>query len=104
MTPRTRDEYLDLVDQAIFEIDEVLMCAADEGDPEDSEFSEMLPVFEQLSAELKRHHADILQGASALGAGKDLPFLPFVHKWKDRIPFHHLFAVLNAVYKQGLAG
>lgn len=27
MTPRTQDEYLALVDQAIFEIEDVLMCA-----------------------------------------------------------------------------
>ena len=35
MTPKTRDEFPDLVDQLIFEIEEVLMCAQDEGDPED---------------------------------------------------------------------
>ena len=53
MTPRTQDECLDLVDQAIFEIEDVLMCAQDEGDPEDSEFSGILPVYELLSKELK---------------------------------------------------
>lgn len=104
MTPRTRDEYLDLVDQLIFEIEELLMCAQDEGDPEDYEFSELLPVYEQLSGELKRHHAEILQGTHAFGADQDLPFMPLVHQWRDRIPFHHLFAVLNAVHKQGLPG
>ncbi len=40
-TLHTLDEYLDLVDQAIFEIEEILMCAEDEGDPEDKEFSDI---------------------------------------------------------------
>ena len=100
-TPRTQDEYLDLVDQVIFETEEVLMCADDEGDPEDHEFSDILPVYEQLSKELKKLHADVLQGRHAIGKGEDLPFMPLVAKWKERIPFHDLLAALNYVYKTG---
>lgn len=100
-TPRTLDEYLDLVDQAIFEIEDVLMCAQDEGDPEDYEFSDILPVYEQLSKELKKLHADVLQGKQVIGKGEDLPFMPLVSKWKDRIPFHSLLAALNYAYKTG---
>ncbi len=69
MTPRTQDEYLDLVDQAIFEIEDVLMCAQDEGDPEDSEFSGILPVYELLSKELKKLQAEVMQGKQVIGGG-----------------------------------
>jgi hypothetical protein len=100
-TPRTQDEYLDLVDQAIFEIEEVLMCAEDEGDPEDHEFSDILPVYEQLSKELKKLHADVLQGKQVISKDEDLPFMSLVSKWKDRIPFHALLAELNHAYKTG---
>lgn len=100
-TPRTQDEYLDLVDQAIFEIEDVLMCAEDEGDPEDSAFSDILPVYEELSSNLKKLHADILQGRYAIGQGEDLPFMPLATKWKERIPFHDLLAALNYAYKTG---
>jgi hypothetical protein len=104
MTPRTRDEFLDLVDQLIFEIEEVLMCSQDEGDPEDSEFSELLPVYERLSQDLKKLHAEIMQGRHAFGENQDLPFMPLVNKWKDRLPFYNLFATLNIANRQGLAG
>ena len=104
MAPRTRDEYLDLVDQLIFEIEEVLMCAEDEGDPEDYEFSDLLPVYEQLSAELKKLHAAVLQGRHAFGADRDLAFMPLVNNWKERIPFYNLFVTLNMLNKQGLQG
>lgn len=101
ITPRTQDEYLDLVDQAIFEIEDVLMCAEDEGDPEDQEFSDMLPVYQRLSRDIKKLHADVLQGRHTIGKGEDLPFMPLVAQWKERIPFHDLLEVLNYVYKTG---
>jgi hypothetical protein len=104
MTPKTRDEFLDLVDQLIFEIEEVLMCAEDEGDPEDYEFSGLLPVYGQLSGDLKRLHAEVMQGKHVFGADRDLPFMPLVNKWKQHLPFYDLFAVLNTVNKQGLPG
>lgn len=37
MSLQSFDEFVDLVDQAIFEIDEILLCVVDEGD-EDWEF------------------------------------------------------------------
>ena len=52
--PKTKDDFLDLVDQAIYEVDEIMMCAADEGDPEDSQYSAVLPLFEQLRHQLRR--------------------------------------------------
>lgn len=104
MTPKTRDEFLDLVDQLIFEIEEVLMCAQDEGDPEDSAFSDLLPLYEQLLAELKKLHAEVMQGKHVFGADQDLPFMPLVNKWQARLPFYSLFATLNIVNKQGLTG
>lgn len=104
MTPRTRDEFLDLVDQLIFEIEEVLMCAEDEGDPEDSEFSDLLPLYEQLLAGLKKLHAEVMQGKHVFGADQDLPFMALVNKRKERLPFQSLFATLNIVNKQGLSG
>ncbi len=101
ITPRTQDEYLDLVDQAIIEIEDVLMCAEDEGDPQDQEFSDILPVYEQLSRDIKKLHADVLQGKQTIGKGEDLPFMPLVVKWKEGIPLHDLLAALNYVYKTG---
>ncbi len=100
-TPRTLDEFLDLVDQAIFEIEDVLMCAGDEGDPEDHEFSDVLPVYEHLSRELKKLHADVLQGKHSIGKGEDLPFMFLAAKWKERIPFYDLLTALNYTYKTG---
>lgn len=104
MTPKTRDDYLDLVDQAIFEVEEIMRCAEDEGDSEDTEFTEMMPVFSDLAAGLKKLHGDLLQDRHVFADGRDLPFMAPLDKWKGRIPFFYLLTVLNTVHRQGLPG
>lgn len=98
--PANVDELLDLVDQAIFEMEDVLMCAGDE-DYEDFEFSELTPVYEYLVKALKQLHADLTRGESGLGRGQDLEFMPLVEKWSRRIPFAGLLGQINSVYKSG---
>ena len=39
-----------------------MMCAADEGDPEDSQYSAVLPLFEQLRHQLRTLHAAVTEG------------------------------------------
>lgn len=80
------------------------MCVQDESYPEDYEFSGLLPIYEQLSEELKKLHAAVLQGRHVFGVNLDLVFMSLVDKWKGRIPFYSLFATLNMMNKQGLRG
>lgn len=47
----------------------------------------ILPVFEQLSRDLKTLHDAVRQGKRIFGQG-DLAFMPLVQKWKQRIPYH----------------
>jgi hypothetical protein len=102
--PRTSQEYLDLVDQTIFEIRDLLACADDEGDG-DYQFSELLPVYEQLEAELTKLHARITGGTyKGFGAGSDISFMPLASKWKRAIPFYDLLETLNKIHRDGLAG
>ena len=99
-TPKTRDEYLDLVDQAILEVDELLLCAEDEGG-EDDEFSSLSPLYEQLIRDLKKLHTGIFDGSHTFADGSDMSFMPLVRKWKRRIPFSNLLETLNSVHKTG---
>src|SRR3989338_5229679 len=98
-SPRAQDEFLDLVDQAIYEIDEIVMCAADEGDPEDYQYSALLPLFEQLRHQLGTLHAAVTEGRHAFGDGSELAFMPLVRKWRDHIPFHDVLEALNQSHK-----
>lgn len=100
--PKTADEFLDLVDEAIYEIDEIMMCAADEGDPEDSQYSELLPLFEQIHRELKALHAAVIEGRHVFADGADLRFMPLMQPWRERIPFRDVLETLNQVHKTGV--
>lgn len=100
-TPKNVDEYLDLVDQAIYETEELLLCAGDEGEAYDYDFSEIVPVFEQLVRELKRLHAEIQAGTHVFADGTDLAFMPLVRHYGSRIPFRSLLEALNAAHRAG---
>ena len=41
--PKSVDDYVELINQALFEVDELVLCAEDEGDG-DTEFTAMMPV------------------------------------------------------------
>ena len=45
-----------------------------------------------------------MQGKQVIGGGQDLPFMPLVTKWKDRIPCYELLVALNYAHKTGLPG
>ena len=99
--PRTVDEYLDLIDQAIFEVEEVLMCAGDEGD-EDWEFSDRLPLYQQLVAELKRLHAEVHARRHVYATGTDLGFMGWARRNRESIPFINLLEAINQSHLAGV--
>ncbi len=100
-TPKNVDEYLDLVDQAIYETEELLLCAGDEAEAYDYDFSEIMPVFEELLRALKKLHADILAGTHAFADESDLAFMPLVRQYRERIPFRALLEALNTAHRAG---
>ena len=95
------DEFLDLVDQAIFEMEDILVCAEDEGGIDDDQLSNLLPLYEHLTEELKRLHANMMQGTHDFGQGKELEFAPLVQKWGKHIPFRSLLTTVIESYKTG---
>jgi len=98
--PESVDEYLDLVDQAIFEMEDVLACAEYEDD--DIELSELTPLYEYLVKELKLLHAKLLSGNHGFGQGEALAFAEPVAKWGRRIPCLDILNILVRSYKEGL--
>lgn len=99
--PKTVEDYLDFIDQAIFEINDLLSCAEDES--EDYDFAGFVLVYQQLRDALKRHHDDVKSGNYAFGGGADLSFMPLVEKWKSKLPFYGLLEIVNTTQKRGFA-
>ena len=99
--PKTIDEYLDIVDQAIFEIDELLMCAEDVGEM-DYQLTEMARVYEHLAKILKDLHINIKDGKHQFADSSDLAFMSIVNQARNAIPFADLLELLNDTHRSGI--
>lgn len=98
--PKTPAEYLELVEQAIFEVQDLVRCAEEE-DGGIEEFASQLPVYRELAEGLQKLRAEVVAGAHVFGGKQDLPFMALVRQWRSRIPFHVLLGSLNTAHKEG---
>jgi len=100
--PRNIAEYIDLVQQAIFELDELIACAEDEGDGE-SEFIRILPALQQIADGLKQMQAEIKDGTHVIARDEPLPFLPVINKNRALFPaaINGMLDALNLAHKNG---
>ncbi len=103
MNASDSDDFLDLVDQAIYEMDDLIAYAQDDSDME-GDFSGMLTIYQQIIAELKKLHAAVRAGTHAFGEGQDLPFMVLVREWKARIPIGGLPEAINEAQKKCFNG
>jgi len=96
--PKTVDEYIDLVHQAVYEIDEFLSGL--DYDPENAE--QFGPFIEQLDAMVRQVFDDMVNGKYEWGYGQDLPFMPLVVRYGRYIPFQRVLMTVNETHKNGL--
>ena len=97
-TPINQEEFLDLLDQAIFETRDMLSMIESEG--EDGELGENAGVFEVLEGMLVELHDEICAGRHTFG-GSSLAYADLLVRFRSRIPFADVLEMLNAVQKSG---
>jgi tetrahydromethanopterin S-methyltransferase subunit A len=97
---RNVDDYVELINQGLFEVEDLILCAEDEGEA-DAEFSVVMPDLRMIETGLKALHAEILGGNSVIGRGEDLPFMPVVQKVRKRLPIVSLIDAINSAHKKG---
>ena len=97
--PRTPEEYVDLVQQALFEIEE--LRAAAEYDME--EMGEALVFVDELEAGV-RALLESMRDGSYRFADEDLPFMAVVERVHESLlPFKSLLRLINETHRTGLA-
>ena len=99
---RNVDDYMELINQALFEIEDLILCAEDEGEA-DAEFSAVMPDLRVIEAGLKALHAEILGGNYVIGRGEDLPCMPIVQRVRKSLPIVALIDAVNNAHKKGFA-
>lgn len=98
VNPKTAEEYVRLVDQAIIETEELRACYEYDMDDPGTHLRYLEPL-EQMLRELR---AQMAEGSYQFG-DEDLPFMDIVNKQKEKLPFSHLLAVINHTHRNGLA-
>lgn len=96
--PKTVDEYIDLVHQAVYEIDEFRTSL--DYEPENAEM--FGPFIDHLDVLVRKVYDDMVGGRYEWGFGEDLPFMPLVVKYGRFIPFQRLLMTVNETHKNGL--
>lgn len=95
--PRTADAYVDMVNQAIVEVEEMQASLEYDVEEEGQRFT-FLPALHEALQDLKKTMAD----GSYVFENKDLPFMPLVNRFRTRLPFAELLATINRTHREGL--
>jgi len=98
------EDYIKLVEQIRFEIDELIACAEDEGEGE-SEFIAMLPSMRKIENGLQTIQDEIKAGTHVIARDEPLPFIDVVNDLRRRLPVAiiNMLDALNVSHKQGFA-
>jgi hypothetical protein len=97
--PKTADEYVELVKQAIFEVEELRL--ATEYDAES--MGGVLAFLDELEAQVRRIFQSMVEGTYEF-ADEDLPFMKLIEGQDERLlPFKYMLRMINQTHRQGLA-
>ncbi len=94
----SKDEFLDLLDEALFETRDML--SAIESGGEECELVHSIGVFEALENILVGLYADVRDHRHAVG-GRPLSYMDLVTRFRSRIPFADVLETLNKVKRNG---
>lgn len=95
--PKTADEYVKMVRQAVAEVEELRACAEFEAEEEGRHY----PFLDQMEAGIKELYQSMVDG-TYIFENKDLPFMAVVNRFKNQIPFARLLALINRTHREGL--
>ena len=92
------NELIDLVHEAVYEVDELRACL----EHDDDEASTYMPYLDTLDKMLRDLHESMLSGKyQGVGGGDDLPFMTLFKQHERNIPFRELLRTINATHREG---
>lgn len=95
---RNLNQLIDLVHEAVYEIDELRACL----EHDDDEASTYTPYLDTLDKMLRDLHESMVSGRySGVGQGEDLVYMPLFRKHERDIPFRELLRTINATHREG---
>ncbi len=97
--PKTVDEYIDLVHQAVYEVDELMSIIGDDSEA----YEPILPFVADLDNQLRKLYDDMISGRYEFDPnGPDLPFMALADKIGKHMTFKPLLRIINQTHRFGL--
>jgi hypothetical protein len=97
--PKTVDEYIDLVHQAVYEVDELSSIIGDDAEA----YEPILPMVAALDQQLRQMYDDMISGRYEFDPnGPDLPFMALADKMGKHMTFKPLLSIINHTHRHGL--
>ena len=96
--PKTVDEYVELVNQAVYEVEELRMAM----EYDEDSLGAAASFLDELEEGVRRLKQQMQEGSYRWASG-DLPFMVIVEKVDDRLlPFKDLLRLINHTHNTGL--
>ncbi len=96
--PKTRQEYIELVEQALFEVDDLRAAAEWDDDEENA----LLSLASTLASHLIHLREQLVNHTDRSGNGEELPLLAVARHHAQQIPFKGLLDTISQTYRLGL--
>ncbi len=92
--PNTIPEYLKLIDEAVFELEEMAFCVNEEPD---DELVDLGPHCQQIADYLKSMKQNLNQGTHTF-SDRELEYVPLIRRLKNVLPFYELLNDINRIH------
>jgi hypothetical protein len=98
--PATREEFLDALEEAMGDMEDLIVCS---GEEETDEMVGLIPTLTLMGHELKQLQTHVESGEHAFADGKDLAFMNLARTYRRVIPFFSLLDALNRAHLKGVS-
>jgi hypothetical protein len=98
---RSTEEYVDMVRQAVFEVDDLNACLEWDYGDDAVAIQRTMPFLEPLGRTVRELHQAMAAGNYRFATGEQ-PFMEVLRKYPDQLPFTHLLERINATHCEGL--
>jgi hypothetical protein len=100
-TPETPEGYYDLIQQALFEIND-LRASLEYDELDGPNMAQALGMLEAIEKPLQDMAIQMREGTYEFGT-KELPFMPLARRQREEmLPFKHLLRMINETHVNGL--
>lgn len=100
-SPKNTQQFLELLDQGLFEVQDLIQSVEDEG--EDVDLGQHLPVYHEIARDLQALDRSVRAGEHVFADGHDLACYTKALPIRRRLPIFGLLEAINTAHRAGVS-